>query len=345
MIVRKENQMREDASRDVNLSFAFVAALESAYGGMWAFERALTSLDAEVDREEELARSEQVLERLQQWRDRLAAGEPMLRTEQRPVVEGDASRAWRLLDVAEGRLRSLISELIDSSDLETLAHDDFARHVRVAAMVECARAEQLHVRVMADWALATGDEEMATAWKQRLLGCAVRIEKADRWLAVFRNLRETPDEALLLDFLDDTLLLAATVATRVVDISKTFSLYTGVFDYAEVGIPTEQSEAWHERGFTPYEAGRWFAAGHSPERARSWLEVGAADPMVAAGFMWRGFTPAEAGPWLRRHISGRMAAAWARSGHDAEGAREWIALGIPEPHVLAQLPALESRVM
>ena len=130
-----------------------------------------------------------------------------------------------------------------------------------------------------------------------------------------------------------------------VDISKTFSLYTGVFDYAEVGIPTEQSEAWHERGFTPYEAGRWFAAGHSPERARSWLEVGAADPMVAAGFMWRGFTPAEAGPWLRRHISGRMAAAWARSGHDAEGAREWIALGIPEPHVLAQLPALESRVM
>ena len=26
-------------------------------------------------------------------------------------------------------------------------------------------------------------------------------------------------------------------------------------------------------------------------------------------------------------------------------AREWIALGIPEPHVLAQLPALESRVM
>ncbi len=337
--------MPEDASRDVNLSFAFLAALESAYGGMWAFERALSSLDPEVDREEELARSEQVLERLQRWRGRLAEGEPLLLTEQRPVIEGDASRAWRLLDVAEGRLRSLISELIESSDLEALAHDEFARHVRVSAMVECARAEQLHVQAMVDWARATGDDEMATAWKQRLLGCTVRVEQADRWLTVFRNLRETPDESLLVDFLDDTLLLAATVATRVVDISKTFSLYTGVFDYAEVGIPAEQSDAWSDAGFTPYEAGRWFAAGHSPERATAWLEVGAADPMVAAGFMWRGFTPNEAGPWLRRHISGRMAAAWARSGHDAEGAREWIALGIPEPHVLAQLPALESRVM
>jgi len=330
---------------DRNMSYAFVTALDAAYGGMWAFERSLRSLDRELDREDELSRAEQVLTRLQSWRRGLPQGRVLFSLAERPVLDDDASKAWRLLHVAEGRLRSLISELIASSDLETLQCDDLARNVRVAAMVECARAEELHVRGMVDWMKATGDDTAADAWSQRLLACTVRVEEADRWLATFRELRGEPAMDLLEQFLDDTLLLAADVAERVVDICHTFSLYTGLFDFADVGVADDQVEGWLAGGFSVHDAGRWFAAGHTPASATEWLAVGASDPMVAAGFMWRGFPPAEARPWLKRHISGRMAAAWARCGHDPEDAREWIALGIPEPHILASLPTLEPRVM
>jgi len=330
---------------DTNMSYAFVTVLDAAYGGMWAFERSLRSLDRSLDREDELARAEKALERLQSWRRGLPEGRVLFSLEERPVLDVDASSAWRLLHVAEGRLRSLINELIASSDLDTLRRDEVARNIRVAAMVECARAEELQVLGMVDWMAATGQEEAADAWRQRLLACTVRVEEADRWLATFRELRDEPEANLLEQFLDDTLLLAADVAERVVDICHTCSLYTGLFDYADVGVAEDQVEAWFAGGFSVHDAGRWFAAGHSPDSATEWIAVGAVDPMVAAGFMWRGFAPAEARPWLNRHIGGRMASAWARSGHDPEDAREWIALGVPEPHILASLPALETRVM
>ena len=136
---------------DTHLSYAFVTVLDAAYGGMWAFERSLRSLDRDLDREDELSRAEHVLERLQSWRRRLPQGRALFSLEERPVLDDDGSKAWRLLHVAEGRLRSLVSELIASSDLETLQCDDFARNVRVAAMVECARAEALHGRGVVDW--------------------------------------------------------------------------------------------------------------------------------------------------------------------------------------------------
>jgi len=213
---------------DTNMSYAFVTALDAAYGGMWAFERSLRSLDPGLDREDELSRAEQVLGRLQGWRSDLPQGRVLFSLEERPLLDDDASRAWRLLHVAEGRLRSMINELIVSSDVETLQSDDLARNVRVAAMVECARAEDLQVRGMVDWLEATGEEAAADAWRQRLLACTVRVEEADRWLATFRELRGEPDADLLEQFLDDTLLLAADVAERVVDICHTFSLYTPV---------------------------------------------------------------------------------------------------------------------
>lgn len=341
----RENNMERVGVGDTNMSYAFVTVLDAAYGGMWVFERSLRSLDHDLDREDELARAEQVLERLQAWRRRLPQGRGLFSLEERPLLDDDASRAWRLLHVAEARLRSLISELIASSDVETLQTDDFARNVRIAAMVECARAEELQVRGMVDWMEAIGDPVAADAWRQRLLACTVRVEEADRWLATFRELHGEPEIKLLEQFLDHTLLLAADVAERVVDICHTFSLYTGLFDFADVGVAEDQAEAWLTGGFSVHDAGRWFAAGHSPASAAEWMAVGAADPMVASDFMWRGFTPAEARPWLKRHISGRMAAAWARFGHDPEDAREWIALGIYEPHILASLPALETRIM
>ena len=327
------------------MSFAFVTALDAAYGGMWAFERALRALDPELEREDELAHAEQVLERLQRWHLRLRDGGVLFNLDERPVLDDHGSRAWRLLHVAEGRLRSLINELIASSDLETLRRDEFARNVRAAAMVECARAEDLHVRSMVDWMTTVGDVAAADAWRQRLLASTVRVERANRWLAAFRELRGEPDLSTLEEFLDDTLLLAADVAERIVGICHTFSLYTGVFEFADVGIEDDQVAAWVARGFAVHDAGKWFAAGHSPDTANAWIAVGAADPMVAAGFMWRGFTPEEAGPWLRRQISGRRATAWARCGHDAEDAREWISLGIPAPYVLATSSPLEARLM
>jgi hypothetical protein len=330
---------------DVGLSHAFLLALNVTYGGMWAFERALRTLVDDLDRDDELARAEQVLGRLQTWHGDLAAGDALFHLGARPVLDDDASSAWRLLHVAEGRQRALINELISSSDTATLLRDDFARNVRVAAMVECARAGELHVRGMVAWMEAVGDTAAAEAWKQRLLGCTVQVEEADRWLATFRELRGEPSDELLEQFLDSTLLLAAKVAERVVEICHTFSLYTGVFEFADVGIAHDQVDFWVESGFAVHDAGRWFAAGHCPTTAAAWMAVGASDPLVAAGFMWRGFTPQEARPWLKRHISGGMAAAWAGSGHDAEDAREWISLGIPEPHILASLPALETRLM
>jgi hypothetical protein len=330
---------------DSGLSYAFITSLNSAYRGMWAFERALRALDRDVDREDQLSRAERALETVQLWSVEVGGGRSLFHLEERPVLDDDASRAWRLLHVAEDRLRSLINELISSSDTDVLLHDEFARNVRVAAMVECARAEETHVRGMVEWMDAVGDEAAANAWRQRLLACTVQVEEAQRWLAAFRELRGEPTPELLEQFLDDTLLLAARVAERVVDICHTFSLYTGMFEFADVGIVHDQVDSWVEGGYSVHDAGRWFAAGHNPDTAAEWMSVGAADPLVAAGFMWRGFSAAEARPWLKRHIGGRTAAVWAGSGHDPEDAREWIALGLPEPHILASVPALESRLM
>lgn len=315
---------------DLRLSHAFVSTLAAAYRGMWVFENTLTRMDDALDRDDEIAQAERVLDSVAGWWRRLHEGRPLFRLRDRPVLEGDASRAWRLLQVAEGRYRSLIGELTQSTDVETLVEDAWSRKVRTACLLEIVHAQQETVHGLVRLAEILGRPEDADRWRQRILAAEARIHEAR---AVVERVLEAEefDIPLARELLDATLLLPAQVAQRVIDMCQVFGLYTGVFDYADAGIPETQSASWADAGFEPRIAGRWFAAGLTPSRAGEWISIGAGDPLVAASFMWRGFTPQEAAPWLERFIEGRRAAAWQSAGCDAEEAREWIALGIRDP--------------
>jgi hypothetical protein len=91
----RENNMDGVGVGDTNMSYAFVTVLDAAYGGMWVFERSLRSLDHDLDREDELARAEQVLKRLQAWRRRLPQGKGTVQPRGTP-----AARRRRLAGVA-----------------------------------------------------------------------------------------------------------------------------------------------------------------------------------------------------------------------------------------------------
>lgn len=317
--------------RDLRLSHAFVNTISGAYRGMWIFESAFEELAPGLDRSDELAKSERVLETVDGWWRDLDARDPLFRSDGRPVLEEESSRAWRLLQVAEARLRSLIGELTDSSDLEALIQEPMARAIRAAALRENAHSQREIVHGLVRFATVLDDEAELNRWRQRLLECEQRVEEAELLVERLRAAGPEPGLRLLAELLDSTLVLPAQVAQRIVDIGQVFSLYTGVFDYEDAGIPDAQTDIWADAGFEPAAAGRWFAAGMSPRRAVAWMQVGAEDPLVAAGFLWRGFTPDEAEPWLHRYMSGRTAAAWAAAGCDAEDAREWITLGVHDP--------------
>ncbi|HJO05398.1 MAG TPA: hypothetical protein QGG47_15640 [Acidobacteriota bacterium] len=320
---------------DLRLTQAFVNALSGAYTGMWVFERSLCRLEPDVDRADELGQAEHSLRYIQAWERKALRGETLFELSERPLLSDDASRAWRLLHVAEGRVRSLIGELIQSSDLKVLADDRFARSVRVASHCEAAYASEVCVLGMLRWTEVHAPLE-AGRWRHRLLTCRRHVEEADALLDRFADREIEPDDRDLARLLDSSLLLPADLAERVVEICHVFSLYTGVFEYADVGIPEAQNSVWETAGFGPYAAGRWFAAGLSARHAIDWMDVGAEDPLVAAGFMWRGFTPQEAQPWLSAYIGGRIAASWASAGSDPQEAREWIALGVRDPAAVAQ---------
>ena len=321
---------------DLRLTQSFVSALSAAYTGLWIFERSLCRLEPEVDRADELARAEHSLHHIQAWERRALHGETLFELSERPLLSDDASRAWRLLHVAEGRIRSLIGELIQSSDLKVLVDDPFARSVRIATHCEEAYASEAGVLGWLRWTEVHAPRE-AGRWRHRLLTCRRRVEEADALLDRISDRKIEPDDRNLARLLDSSLLLPADLAERVVDICHVFSLYTGVFEYADVGIPEAQNAIWETAGFGPYAAGRWFAAGLNARHAIDWMEVGAGDPLVAAGFMWRGFTPQEARPWLSAYIGGRIAASWASNGSDPQEAREWISLGVRDPAEVAHL--------
>lgn len=327
---------------DLRLSGSFVATLDAAYRGMWAFERALMDLDPEVDREDELEKAEHVLETVGEWWREFEAGIPLFRLHERPVLQGEASRAWRLLQVAESRARSLIGELTGSTDVGGLVADPWARTIRLAATAEVAYAQRATVAGLVRAAERSGDRSEADRWRQRLLASDEKVREAHELAERFRG--EPLDEETAWDIWDATLLLPAQVAQRVIDIARVFGLYTGRFDYDDAGIPDAQVDDWAAHGFEPEVAGRWFAAGLTPARAAAWMGAGARDPMVAAGFLWRGFSPDEARLWLSRFIEGRRAAAWQAAGCNPEDAREWIALGIRDPHRISAFPAT-SRLM
>lgn len=319
---------------DLRLTQAFVNGLSAAYTGMWVFERSLCRLEPEIDRADELAQAEHSLRQIQAWERAALQGETLFELSERPLLSDDASRAWRLLHVAEGRIRSLIGELIQSSDLKVLGDDPLARSVRIATHCEAAYASETRILGMLRWTEAHAPLE-AGRWRHRLLTCRRKVEEADALLDRFCDLEIEPDDRDLARLLDSSLLLPADLAERVVEICHVFSLYTGVFDYADVGIPEAQNASWETAGFGPHAAGRWFAAGLSARHAIDWMDVGAEDPLVAAGFMWRGFTPQEAQPWLSAYIGGRIAASWASSGSDPQEAREWISLGVRDPAEVA----------
>lgn len=321
---------RQAHEADLRLSHAFVSTLAAAYRGMWVFESTLMQIDDEVEREEEMDQAERVLETVSGWWRDLHAGRPLFRMRERPVLEGEASRAWRLLQVAEGRCRSLIGEITQSTDVETLIEDPWSCKVRTAGLLEITHAQRETVRGLVRLAEILGRPDEADQWRQRILAAEARIGEAEAVVERILTAEEV-DEDLARQLFDATLLLPAQVAQRVIDMCQVFGLYTGMFDYADAGIPEAQSASWADAGFEPRAAGRWFAAGLTPGRATRWIAVGASDPLVAAGFMWRGFTPDQAAPWLQRFIEGRRAAAWQSAGCDAEDAREWIALGIRDP--------------
>lgn len=321
---------RQEHEADLRLSHAFVSTLAATYRGMWVFESTLMQIDDEVDREEELEQSERVLETVAGWWRLLQDGQPLFHLRDRPVLDGEASRAWRLLQVAEGRCRSLIGELTQSTDVETLVEDPWSRKVRTAGLLEVAHAQRETVRGLVRLAEILGRPDEADQWRQRILAAEARIGEAEAVVERLLTAAEV-DVGLARELFDATLLLPAQVAQRVIDMCQVFGLYTGVFDYADAGIPEAQSSSWADAGFEPRIAGRWFAAGLTPRRAAEWISIGAGDPLVAAGFMWRGFTPSRAAPWLERFIEGRRAVAWQSVGCDAEDAREWIALGIRDP--------------
>ena len=325
------NQAQVD---DLRLTQAFVNSLVGTYTGLWVFERSLCRLEPEVDHADELAQAEHSLRHIQSWAQEALGGKTLFELSERPLLSDDASRAWRLLYVAEGRLRSLIGELIQSSDLKILGDDAFARSVRIASHCEAAYASEASVLGMLRWAEAHAPLE-AGRWRHRLLTCRRKIEEADALLDHFNDREIEPNDRDLSRLLDSSLLLPADLAERVVEICHVFSLYTGVFEYADVGIPEAQNAIWETAGFGPYAAGRWFAAGLNARHAIDWMAVGAEDPLVAAGFMWRGFTPKQAQPWLSAYIGGRIAASWASAGSDPQEAREWIALGVRDPAAVA----------
>ncbi len=329
---------------DLHLTHAFLTALSASYQGLWVFENVLDRLDEQEDRSDEIAKAERVLETVEGWWQALAAGEPVVCLHERPVLTGEASRAWRLLQVAEARLRALIAELTDSSDLEPLLEDPLKRHVRAAALCECAHAQRVGVASVIRFAEIRGDNREAFRYRQRLLSCRSAIDEAEQLVAQLHEAEPEPSATLVARLLDASLLLPAHVAQRVVDIGSAFALYTGVFDYSDAGIPDPQASAWAEAGFDARTAGRWFAAGFSPRKAQAWRLAGTQDPLIAADFMWRGFTPEEAAAWLRRYIGGRRAAAWAAAGYGPDDTREWIVLGVRDPDQLATLPT-SDRVM
>lgn len=320
--------------QDLRLSHAFLNTLSATYRGLWVFECALAQLEPDEDRDDELHKIERVLERLADWWRDFDRGVPLFRGTDRPVLDGDASKAWRLLQVAEARYRSLISELTGTADRDVLDHDEHGRHLRIAINLEIAHFQRETIRGLIRLGEVVGPSGSGEIWQQRVLGCDARIADAEDVLRRFDAAAAEPSAALIQDLLDGTLLLPAHVAQRVMDVCQVFSLYTGVFDYEDAGIPEAQCDVWAEAGFQPQIAGRWFAAGLTPGKAADWIAAGATDPLVAAGFLWRGFSPQDARPWLDRFIEGRRAVEWLAAGCDAEDAREWIAIGVRDPQLM-----------
>ena len=83
--------------------------------------------------------------------------------------------------------------MIQSSDLEVLVEDPFARNVRVAAFYEAARIQEETVRGMVWWAERYESDAVAESWRQRSLECQARVKEAERFVREISQ-NDEPDE-------------------------------------------------------------------------------------------------------------------------------------------------------
>ncbi len=338
-------QLSRELRDDLKVSHAFINRLSASFQGVHAFETVFGQLSRSEHQQDNLAKTGLALEAIAGWWREFEQQKPLFSCDDRPVLTAEGSKAWRLLDVVAHRLRALVGELSPHTSVESLLDDPVALQIRVASLCEAAYVERHLIEGEIARHEVFGQENREPSLQRQLIEACGRVRRAESCFAIVEDLGDDIDAPTATEILDRTLLLPAEFGRAVVDVARTFSLYTGAFDYADAGIPDGDEELWTAHGFQPHAAGQWFLAGIPPERALRWISVGACDPLIAGDYLWRGFSPEDARPWLLRFMDGLAAAAWRDAGCDSEVAGHWIAEGFFDPARIAGPVAPPALVM
>ncbi len=309
------HSLGEELLGDLNLTHAFINTLSASYQGMYVYENVFGVLSQASDREEKMKNTANVLDKISEWWAMFQRHEPLMRYRfHQEGVEGEASKACRLLEVAQKRLDGLMQELLASSSVESILRDGVRRALRVANSCEAAYARQHFVQGLIAYGEILDREEVADRWRQHLLYCRRETAEANALFERFQRMEGEIDEAAAAGLLDLTLTDPVAVGRRAVDVRSVFGLLRNRFDYADAGIPEAEAVPWKRGGFAPADAAGWRLAGMGPEESQAWIDAGIPDPLGAATYAWRGIEQAVASKWYEQGYNGRVAAGWIRQG-------------------------------
>ena len=306
--------MDETLKADLRLSHGFLNLVSAGYEGIYVYLNARRKLAPAEFGSDALEKLAPALDRIHGWWDDFEAHRPLVTHAALESPPEPFLLVWNWLEITKNHMRSLVNRLAATSQVERLAEDVAAVHLRAAAACEAAYGREHFVRGLICYGEVMDEEMVADRWRQHLLPCQADVASSHQQLALAGEIGAPPDAAAAGRLLDETLALPAILAQRVMDINGMFAEVGPGLIYANADIPDAQVDAWSSRGFAPEEAGRWYGVGYEADEALRWIDGGVPDPVRAFDFMLRGFTAEEAGQWLRAGTGARDAAARRQQG-------------------------------
>lgn len=323
--------MNNTLQQDLELTLGIVNYLNASYRGKFAALNMLSQLAYRGFNNEELLRTEKVLETINRWQKDLWQQLPLLSVSWKTPETFDGKRSLDLAREMMRELEKVITTLEKILERKEITEPDELKFL-VAAYGRYAYGRDNYVKGFIEFGKNFARPDLVQEYSRFLDAANEDVQRAHSYLKGIKQEKLPPD--FTSSVFAATRRLPTTFRMHLHDLNQLSRVFEGEFTYEAAGFSRGEGQRWFQGGFSPKAAGYWRAHQISPEDAAGWAQGGINDPNAATGWVDHGFDPATALQWVQIGIGPDSALAWQRGGYTPQEATSYIEKGINDPTTL-----------
>jgi hypothetical protein len=325
----------ESTKKDIDLSHAIINFINACYRGRVAFLNSLQLLNYTTLNNEELPRTEKIIETTNRWIKNLWNGLTLFSTSWKSAETFEAQQALDLLKESKEELTYLWQNIIgifnstnDTIDIEKLK-------MLLACIIRSAYQRENQAKGFLEYGNAFSREDIIELYTPIQRQAAEEVQKANSLLQEFQKGNFLNSASLTTEILDKlkehSLFVPYFFRVYINDINYQLAIFSPSFTFRSAEIPEQHISDWNKLQTTPYVAGYWSAFFIDPAESVLWTRAELGDPNQAGMWKHAGFSPEEAQEWIKIGFAPLKARLWKLAGYTTDKATPLIAQGKEVP--------------